>query len=165
MGVDPSAGYRWNCARNATKNQNPIANRTGNWGVWPPGVDSEAVGADSEAFVLVFAEHYFNVVHAAIKRYDQNHLLLGMRGGCFGFPPMLKLFASYVDVYDLHSYADVEDKGELLRQYEEVHNITGLPIIHGEFSYTAIDSGVPVSTPAILPVLVRYIGLFLTNCL
>lgn len=28
-------------------------------------------------------------------------------------------------------------------RYELVHNITGLPLLHGEFSYTAIDSGVP----------------------
>ena len=27
--------------------------------------------------------------------------------------------------------------------HSKVHNVTGLPIIHGEFSYTAIDSGVP----------------------
>ena len=31
----------------------------------------------------------------------------------------------------------------LLEEYETVHNQTGLPIIHGEFSYTAMDSGVP----------------------
>ena len=42
-----------------------------------------------------------------------------------------------------HRYPDVEDGGELLRMYEEVHSVTGLPILHGEYSYTAVDSGVP----------------------
>jgi hypothetical protein len=33
---------------------------------------------------------------------------------------MLKLFASYVDVYDLHHYGDVVDDGKLLAMYEQV---------------------------------------------
>ena len=78
-----------------------------------------------------------------IRRYDSNHLLFGMRGGCFGFLPLLKLFAQYVDVYDLHKYNDQLGQRSLLEEYALVHNTTGLPIIHGEFSYTAIDSGLP----------------------
>jgi hypothetical protein len=100
--------------------------------------------ADSEDFLVqFFAKRYFDVVTKAIRRYDSNHLLLGMRGGCFGSTALLTLFSDYVDVYDLHHYGDAEDHGELLRMYEQVHNITGLPILHGEFSYTAIDSNVP----------------------
>ena len=45
-------------------------------------------------------------------------------------------------MYDLHHYGDVVDGGELLQMYEQVHNETGLPILHGEFSYTALDSNV-----------------------
>ena len=74
--------------------------------------------------LLVFAKRYFDIVTAAIKRYDKNHLLLGMRGGCFGFPPMLKLFASYIDVYDLHHYGDPDDNGTLLAMYEQVSTTT-----------------------------------------
>ena len=103
-----------------------------------------AIAQDSEAFLVQrFAKQYFEVVTHAIRRYDPNHLLLGMRGGCFGTTALLVLFASYVDVYDLHAYSDVDDNGHLLSLYEQVHNITGLPILHGEYSYTAMDSGVP----------------------
>lgn len=43
----------------------------------------------------------------------------------------------------VHKYNDNLGVEGLLREYETVHNITGLPILHGEFSFTAIDSGVP----------------------
>lgn len=86
---------------------------------------------------------YFDVVTKAIRRYDNNHLLFGMRGGCFGSHSMLSLFSSYVDVYDVHHYNDDLGVQALLDEYHMVHNATGLPIIHGEFSFTAWDSGVP----------------------
>lgn len=37
----------------------------------------------------------------------------------------------------------MDDDGKLLQIYETAHKATGLPILHGEFSYTALDSGVP----------------------
>ena len=43
----------------------------------------------------------------------------------------------------MHQYNDNSAVEGLLHEYETVHNITGLPLIHGEFSFTAIDSGVP----------------------
>ena len=116
----------------------------------PPGLNMSAVTRDSRDFLVQhFARRYFDVVTRAIRRYDLNHLLLGMRGGVYslhtgyGASELLALFASYVDVYDLHSYADVDDGGELLAQYADVHNKSGLPILHGEFAYTALDSNVP----------------------
>eukprot|EP01052_Picozoa_sp_SAG31_P036284 SAG31_NODE_4504_length_3181_cov_1.851720_2_plen_510_part_00 len=127
--VSPAA-HRWQCQRTAVT-------------YWPPGVDAANVRKDSTEFILVFAKRYFEVVTAAIRRYDSNHLLFGMRGGCFGSHSMLSLFANYVDVYDVHKYNDDLGLAALLQEYELVHNITGLPILHGEFSYTAIDSGVP----------------------
>ena len=63
-------------------------------------MDSAQLTSDSEAFILVFAKKYFDVVTQAIRRYDTNHLLFGMRGGCFGSHSMLSLFSSYIDVYD-----------------------------------------------------------------
>lgn len=84
--VSPNS-YRWQCQR------------SGDAG-WPPGVDAAHVVADSEAFILIFAKKYFDVVTQAIRRYDSNHLLFGMRGGCFGSHSMLSLFSSYIDVYD-----------------------------------------------------------------
>jgi hypothetical protein len=138
------AGARWTCLTNlSTGGRLPSACDAFACRGWAPHVDHGVITKDSQAFILVFAQRYFNVVTAAIRRYDTNHLLLGMRGGCFGFPPMLKLFSSYIDLYDLHHYGDPDDRGTLLAMYEQVHNVTGLPILHGEFSYTAIDSGVP----------------------
>ena len=121
-----------------------VADCGGHWQSGPPSLNMTALTADSESYlVAVFAKRYFEVVTSAIHKYDRNHLLLGMRGGCFGSQALLVLFASYVDVYDLHSYADVDDGGALLAKYEQVHTITGLPILHGEFSYTALDANIP----------------------
>jgi hypothetical protein len=143
----------WNCSATAftasdiTACINPpgyVADCGSEWNVGPPGLLMAAMTADSQRFLVErFARRYFEVVTGAIRRYDRNHLLLGMRGGCFGSVALLTLFSSYVDVYDLHHYGDVDDDGELLQMYAQVHNVTGLPILHGEYSYTAVDSGVP----------------------
>ena len=114
-------GSRWTCLTDLkTGGRLPYGYPQG----WAPHVARSVITADSEAFILVFAKRYFDIVTAAIKRYDKNHLLLGMRGGCFGFPPMLKLFASYIDVYDLHHYGDPDDSGTLLAMYEQVSTTT-----------------------------------------
>ena len=58
--------------------------------------------ADSDAFILIFAKRYFTVVTSAIRKFDTNHLLFGMRGGCFGSHHMLSLFSTYIDVVSGH---------------------------------------------------------------
>ena len=104
----------WNCRMAAitpaaiTSCINPpgyVADCGQHWNVGPPGLRMEKVTADSETFLVTrFAKRYFDVVTKAIRKYDPNHLLLGMRGGCFGSTALLTLFASYVDVYDFHGY-------------------------------------------------------------
>lgn len=100
----------WNCSLSSFSQLSACLNPPGFVGAcprppdWPqpppPGVEMAQVARDSEAFLLVFARRYFEVVTSAIRRYDRNHLLLGMRGGCFGSTSMLTLFSSFVDVYD-----------------------------------------------------------------
>jgi len=108
-----------------------------------------AVKSDSYAWLSVVAEQYFKVAHDAIRRYDSNHLILGIRGQ-FGYPQapgILKALAPYIDVFDWHGYEDIIDGGyctgtdTVVQNYiEEVHVLTGKPILVGEFSFTAADS-------------------------
>lgn len=78
--------------------------------------------------VLDAFERYLLVINTAVKRYDPNHLNLGIRFG--GTPPdyVVKL-ARVFDVYSLNKYRWTPPR-ELL---DNVYQLTGLPILIGEF--------------------------------
>lgn len=78
--------------------------------------------------VLDAFERYLAVINAAVKKYDPNHLNLGIRFG--GTPPdyVVKL-ARVFDVYSLNKYRWTPPR-ELL---DNVYKLTGLPILIGEF--------------------------------
>ena len=59
---------------------------------------------------------------------------------------MLRTLAAYVDLIDVHSYADADAASAhaLLALYNTTHAASGgKPLLHGEFSFTSVDSGVP----------------------
>ena len=94
----------------------------------------------------VVAEKYFAETVGAIRSVDSNHLILGMRGGvfcgdtnCSSIQAILKATAKWIDVFDYHDYSD-DPPFEIL---QTVHAVTGLPIILGEWSFTAFDSNMP----------------------
>jgi hypothetical protein len=74
---------------------------------------------------------FLSTVCSAIKKYDPNHLNLGLR---FGDPPSAELIAEckkHFDVFSMNHYGysvshDVIDK---------IYNLTGLPVIIGEFHF------------------------------
>lgn len=112
-------------------------------------LNSASVRTDSYEWLPVVAEQYFKVSHDAIRRYDTHHLILGIRGQ-YGYPQspgILQALVPYVDVFDWHGYEDVID-GEYCtgtnkvtqNNIEEVHRLTGKPVLIGEFSFTAADS-------------------------
>lgn len=78
--------------------------------------------------VLDAFERYLAVINAAVKKYDPNHLNLGIRFG--GTPPdyVVKL-ARVFDVYSLNKYRWTPPR-ELL---DNVYKLTGKPILIGEF--------------------------------
>ncbi len=101
-----------------------------------------AVMADCDAFLARLAERYFALTVAAIKAADPNHLVLGSR---FAFPPPGEVIAAcgrHVDVLSFNCYGP--DPNGALDAYEE----TGKPCLLGEFSFRAIDSGLPNSNGA-----------------
>jgi hypothetical protein len=78
--------------------------------------------------VLAAFEHYLDVVDSTLKKYDPNHLNLGIRFG--GTPPdyVVKLTKNF-DVYTFNKYR-YEPPDDLIAN---VHKLTGLPILVGEF--------------------------------
>jgi len=82
------------------------------------------------AFVYRAYEKYLEVVVAAIRKHDPNHLNLGMRFA--GNAPDEMVKASRVfDVYSLNIYEDVPRPEVLERAYQ----LTGRPLLIGEFHF------------------------------
>jgi hypothetical protein len=106
------------------------------------GLNASAVGADNVDFIANgVMDRYFNLTFSAIRRHDPNHLISGLRGyfGDAALPVMLAAARQGVDLLDFHDYSDLPDVALM----ERAHQLTGLPIVNGEFSFTAVDSNMP----------------------
>jgi hypothetical protein len=80
-------------------------------------------------FVYAMFERYLTLVGQAIKKYDPNHLNLGIRFG--GTPPEAVLrMARLFDVCSINVY-----EYEPTRQMKRVYETTGRPIVIGEFHF------------------------------
>ena len=85
-------------------------------------------------FVVSAFEKYLAMVAAALKKYDPNHLNLGIRFG--GEPPdYISRTARVFDVYSLNTY-----EYEPTTQIKTAHELSGRPVIIGEFHF-----GVPAN--------------------
>lgn len=82
-------------------------------------------------FIYKAYEKYLEVINAAIKRHDPNHLNLGLRFGG-GLPPREMLLASKsFDVYSMNVYSTAVNR----KVMEEIYAAIGRPIIVGEFHF------------------------------
>lgn len=105
------------------------------------GLNATAVAAASDDFIAgAVMDRYFNLTTTAIRRYDKNHLISGLRGyfGNAAFQVILTA-SKYIDIIDFHDYSDLPDVDFM----QKVHDATGKPIVNGEFSFTALDSNMP----------------------
>jgi hypothetical protein len=84
---------------------------------------------------------FLKTVDDAVKRYDPNHLNLGMR---FGHVPEKEVQLICKDVFDVFSFNcyDLYPKKEFMDQILEG---TGLPMIIGEFHFGTVDRGMAQS--------------------
>lgn len=95
-------------------------------------------------FVRRYAERYFSLATWAIKRHDPNHLILGIRVA--GLPDtdykreVFRVMSKYVDVITVNLYNYAFPPTIALA---ELFQLTGRPIVITEFSYRAMDSGLP----------------------
>lgn len=84
---------------------------------------------------------FLETVNKSVKRYDPNHLNLGMR---FGNVPVKEVQAICKDVFDVFSfncYALFPPK-ELM---DQILDGTGLPMIIGEYHFGTVDRGIAQS--------------------
>jgi hypothetical protein len=82
-------------------------------------------------FIYRAFEKYLQVINAAVRKHDPNHLNLGLRFGG-SLPPLEMLRASAAfDVYSLNVYSTSVN----LKTLEQIYRVTGRPIIVGEFHF------------------------------
>ena len=96
-----------------------------------------AFTADCEAFSALVAERYFALTCAAIKAADPHHLVLGCRFAYIPPPGVIDAAARHVDVISFNCY-DPDASAAI-----DAYAATGNACLIGEFSFRAIDSGLP----------------------
>jgi hypothetical protein len=92
--------------------------------------------ATRKSLVHAAFTQYLNVVNAAVRRQDPNHLHLGIRFG--GTPPDdVIALAKGFDVYSMNKYRWAPPKDFI----DRCHAITKLPILIGEFHFGVPERG------------------------
>lgn len=112
-----------------------------------PPPPSEALAAVREAFLARIAERYFAATCDALKAADPDHMVIGCRFAGQTPAAVLDAAARHLDVFTINTYprvdmdADlvIETPAMLLSLYERMN----LPMIITEWSFPALDSGLP----------------------
>jgi hypothetical protein len=103
----------------------------------PGAAATRAYQTDADRFLEMVASRYFTVSRDAIHAADPHHLYLGARFA--GQPPDAVLRATrVVDVVSINLYD--RDPRSAVRH---VFAVTGRPVLVTEFSFRALDSGLP----------------------
>ncbi len=107
-----------------------------------------AFQVDEKDFLRVIAEKYFSTCNRAIRLADPNHLNLGCRFAGYAPDEVLEGCGPHVDVVSFNNYSSLPPRENL----ERIHRITGRPVMLTEFSFKAMDSGLPNTKGAGQPV-------------
>lgn len=154
--------------------------------LWEPGPPERM--ADRAAFRGHVASRYYRIVHDALRAVSPDLLILGSRLLAFQISADVALAAApWVDAFSVNAYewnaawSDVAryfaERGSqlvaasLLDDVDQLHALTGKPVLISEFGYRAADAGLPNSWPPVYPTLpdqaaradayARYLGLVL----
>jgi hypothetical protein len=86
-------------------------------------------------FVVAAFEKYVDLVCTAVRKYDPNHLLIGIRYGGKPADEVLRLARAF-DVCSINVY-----EYEPTKQLERAHRLSGRPILIGEFHFGVPENG------------------------
>ena len=109
---------------------------------------TEAARKDQAAWQEVVAERYFAACKTAIRKADPNHLILGCRFAGQAPDPVLRGLKDHVDVVSFNNYGQTAPTEAV----QNIHRLSGRPIMLTEFSFKAKDSGLPNTKGAGRPV-------------
>jgi hypothetical protein len=115
-----------------------------------PGLDAdlECVLTDRDAFLRLAAETYFATCEQAIRAADPNHMILGVRFAGRAEPIVVEACGQHVDVLSFNNYG-YEAPAERMWP---LFAATLRPIMITEWSFKAMDSGLPNTKGAAIPV-------------
>lgn len=114
-----------------------------------PGRDASVpTDEDKSAFLELVAAEYARVSSDAIRRHDANHLILGCRFASYAGDAVMRGVRPHFDVISFHSYGP----NAPIDRLELIHKLTGKPTMVTEFSFKAMDSGLPNTKGAAKPV-------------
>lgn len=103
---------------------------------------------DKGAFLELVAAEYGRVTRDAIRRHDPNHLILGCRFANYPGDTVIQGVGAYFDIVSFHNYGATAPVDRL----QQIAKITGKPTMITEFSFKAMDSGLPNTKGAAKPV-------------
>ena len=103
---------------------------------------------DKADFLEIAAAQYGKICREAIRRHDPNHLILGSRFNERAPIPLTKALGPYFDLISFNTY---EHRAPLYK-LGEMYKTTGKPTMVTEFSFKAMDSGLPNTIGAGEPV-------------
>lgn len=99
-------------------------------------------------FLEAVARQYFKVCNEAIKAADPNHMILGCRYAGYAPVEVVRGMKGYIDVVSYNNYDKQPPKAKLA----EIYEIVECPMMITEFSFKAMDSGLPNTRGAGSPV-------------
>ena len=102
---------------------------------------SEAYQEDLSDFVRAWVAQYYRVFTETIRRYDPNHLTLGMRHGGTPSPAVLEAEAEWADVVSRNNY-----RAQFYEAFDDCCRGSDRPVLNGEFS-THTDAFTLVRNP------------------
>jgi agarase len=97
---------------------------------------SDEAKADFQEMV---AAEYFKVCHDAIRRHDPHHMILGCRFAGYAPDPVVRGMSQWVDLVSYNNYSHQAP----IQMLEHLTSITAKPVMVTEFSFKAMDSGLP----------------------
>jgi hypothetical protein len=90
-----------------------------------------------KAFIYDSFKTFLQTVEAAVRKHDPNHLTLGIRFGKIPEDEVLEICKEVFDVFSFNCY-DLAPPKEAM---DRVMNVTGLPMIIGEYHAGTVDRG------------------------
>ncbi|MCX6897392.1 MAG: hypothetical protein NT105_01710 [Verrucomicrobia bacterium] len=124
------------------------------------GKDAGATSADAltevrDGFLAEIAERYFGMAATAVREADPDHLVLGCRFAGRAPEPALAAAGKYNDVFTFNTYPRVDFENvwrpdgtggvvqRVPRELAEMYRVVRRPMIITEWSFPALDSGLP----------------------
>lgn len=110
-------------------------------------VNQEALREDQLAFVAEVADRYFRTTCEAIRRWDPNHMILGSRFAGDAPPGVWEAAGRYCDIVTFNYYGRVDllrtEAPGTAERWTEYYNKAKRPLMITEWSFPALDSGLP----------------------